>query len=73
MSTTFTLDTSTSRATPVAAPMKRLTVPAIKRRKAEIARGEAVALPPFDAVPFPLDSLFPFDDPAAPPSPSLET
>ena len=40
MSTTFTLDTSTSRATPVAAPMKRLTVPAVKRRKAEIARGE---------------------------------
>ena len=38
-----------------------------------VARGEAVALPPFDAVPFPLDSLFPFDDPAAPPSPSLET
>ena len=24
------------------------------------------ALPPFDAVPFPLDDLFPFDDPAAP-------
>lgn len=33
MSTTFTLDTSTSRATPIAAPMKRLTVPAIQRRK----------------------------------------
>ena len=28
--------------------------------------GETVALPPFDAVPFPLDDLFPFDDPAAP-------
>ncbi|WP_419809080.1 3-methyl-2-oxobutanoate hydroxymethyltransferase [Sphingomonas sp.] len=39
MSTTFTLDTSTSRATPVAAPMKRLTVPAVRRRKAEIAGG----------------------------------
>ena len=39
MSTTFTLDTSTSRATPVAAPMKRLTVPAVRRRKAEIAAG----------------------------------
>ncbi|WBO23370.1 3-methyl-2-oxobutanoate hydroxymethyltransferase [Sphingomonas abietis] len=33
MSTTFTLDTSTSRATPTPAPMKRLTVPAIAGRK----------------------------------------
>jgi 3-methyl-2-oxobutanoate hydroxymethyltransferase len=33
MSTTFTIDSSTSRATPVAAPMKRLTVPAIRKRK----------------------------------------
>ncbi len=33
MSTTFTIDTSTSRATPVSAPMKRLTVPAIRNRK----------------------------------------
>ena len=39
MSTTFTIDTSTSRATPVAAPMKRLTIPAVRRRKAEIAAG----------------------------------
>ena len=39
MSTTYTIDSSTSRATPVSAPMKRLTVPAIKRRKADIARG----------------------------------
>ena len=39
MSTTFTIDTSTSRATPVAAPMKRLTVPMIRRRKAELADG----------------------------------
>ena len=39
MSTTFTIDTSTSRATPVAAPMKRLTIPAVKRRKADLARG----------------------------------
>ena len=31
-----------------------------------IQRGGTVALPPFDAVPFPLDDLFPFDDPAAP-------
>jgi 3-methyl-2-oxobutanoate hydroxymethyltransferase len=33
MSTTFTIDTSTSRATPVSAPMKRLTVPAVRARK----------------------------------------
>lgn len=33
MSTTFTIDTSTSRANPTPAPMKRLTVPAIQRRK----------------------------------------
>jgi 3-methyl-2-oxobutanoate hydroxymethyltransferase len=33
MSTTFTLDTATSRANPTPAPMKRLTVPAIKGRK----------------------------------------
>ncbi|MFM7378841.1 MAG: 3-methyl-2-oxobutanoate hydroxymethyltransferase [Erythrobacter sp.] len=34
MSTTFQLDTSTSRANPTPAPMKRLTVPAIRARKA---------------------------------------
>ncbi|MGH6613510.1 3-methyl-2-oxobutanoate hydroxymethyltransferase [Sphingomonas sp.] len=33
MSTTYTIDTSTSRATPTPAPMKRLTVPAILDRK----------------------------------------
>ena len=33
MSSTFQLDTATSRANPTPAPMKRLTVPAIKRRK----------------------------------------
>jgi 3-methyl-2-oxobutanoate hydroxymethyltransferase len=33
MSTTFTLDTSTSRANPTPAPVKRLTVPAIRNRK----------------------------------------
>ena len=33
MSTTFTLDTATSRATPTPAPMRRLTVPAIQARK----------------------------------------
>ena len=31
-----------------------------------IQRGKTVALPPFDAAPFALDDLFPFDDPAAP-------
>ncbi|MDP4023228.1 Uma2 family endonuclease [Methylobacterium sp. NEAU 140] len=30
-----------------------------------VQRGETVAMPPFDAAPFPLDDLFPFDDPAA--------
>ncbi|HWK36494.1 3-methyl-2-oxobutanoate hydroxymethyltransferase [Sphingomonas sp.] len=33
MSTTFTIDTSTSRANPTPAPMKRLTIPAIQARK----------------------------------------
>lgn len=33
MSTTFQLDTSTSRANPTPVPMKRLTVPAIRQRK----------------------------------------
>ncbi len=33
MSTSFTIDTSTSRATPTPAPMKRLTVPDITKRK----------------------------------------
>ena len=42
MSTTFTLDTSTSRANPTPAPMKRLTVPSIQRRK---KKGEAVTEP----------------------------
>ncbi|BAK65975.1 3-methyl-2-oxobutanoate hydroxymethyltransferase [Sphingobium sp. SYK-6] len=35
MSTTFTLDTSTSRANPTPAPMKRLTIPALRARKAD--------------------------------------
>jgi len=34
MSTTFTLDTSTSRAHPVPEPVRRLTVPALRKRKA---------------------------------------
>lgn len=33
MSTTFKLDTSTSRANPTPSPMKRLTVPKLRRRK----------------------------------------
>jgi 3-methyl-2-oxobutanoate hydroxymethyltransferase len=33
MSTTYTIDTSTSRATPTPAPMKRLTVPTIRKAK----------------------------------------
>jgi 3-methyl-2-oxobutanoate hydroxymethyltransferase len=33
MSTTYTIDTATSRANPMPAPMKRLTVPAIRARK----------------------------------------
>ncbi|WP_293882716.1 3-methyl-2-oxobutanoate hydroxymethyltransferase [Sphingomonas sp.] len=36
MSTTYTLDTSTSRATPTPAPMKRLTVPAIRKAKGQV-------------------------------------
>ena len=35
MSTTFTIDTATSRATPTPAPMKRLTIPAIRARKTD--------------------------------------
>ena len=41
MSTTFTIDSATSRATPVSAPMKRLTVPAIRDRKRDLAAGAA--------------------------------
>jgi len=33
MSTTYTIDTATSRATPTPAPLKRLTVPGIRRQK----------------------------------------
>ena len=33
MSTTYTMDTATSRATPMPAPLKRLTVPAIRKAK----------------------------------------
>jgi 3-methyl-2-oxobutanoate hydroxymethyltransferase len=35
MSTTFTIDTATSRANPTPAPMKRVTVPSIRQRKVD--------------------------------------
>ncbi|AWN36429.1 Uma2 family endonuclease [Methylobacterium radiodurans] len=34
-----------------------------------VRRGETVAMSPFEAAPFPLDDLFPFDNPAAPAQP----
>lgn len=44
MSTTFTLDTSTSRANPTPAPMKRLTAPAIRARKADGVTAEPIVM-----------------------------
>ena len=44
MSTTFTLDTATSRANPTPAPMKRLTVPAIQRRKVDGRTAEPLVM-----------------------------
>jgi len=44
MSTTFQLDTATSRANPTPTPMKRLTVPAIQRRKAGGATAEPLVM-----------------------------
>ncbi len=44
MSTTFTLDTATSRATPVSQPMKRLTVPAVRARKAGGTTAEPIVM-----------------------------
>ncbi|MEN7536393.1 3-methyl-2-oxobutanoate hydroxymethyltransferase [Aurantiacibacter flavus] len=44
MSTSFTLDTSTSRANPTPAPMKRLTVPAIRARKVEGVTAEPIVM-----------------------------
>lgn len=44
MSTTFQLDTSTSRANPTPAPMKRLTVPAIRRRKQDGVTAEPIVM-----------------------------
>jgi 3-methyl-2-oxobutanoate hydroxymethyltransferase len=44
MSTTFTIDTSTSRANPMPAPMKRLTVPAIRARKVDGVTAEPIVM-----------------------------
>src|SRR5215213_987809 len=44
MSTTFTIDTATSRANPMPAPMKRLTVPAIRKRKGATGAGEPLVM-----------------------------
>ena len=44
MSTTFTIDTSTSRAHPTPAPMRRLTVPAIRTRKADGVTAEPLVM-----------------------------
>ncbi len=44
MSTTFQLDTSTSRANPTPAPMKRLTVPKIRQRKTDGESGEPLVM-----------------------------
>ncbi len=44
MSSTFQLDTGTSRANPTPAPMKRLTVPAIRKRKVDGVTAEPVVM-----------------------------
>ena len=44
MSTTFQLDTSTSRANPTPAPMKRLTVPRIRARKQDGVTAEPLVM-----------------------------
>ena len=44
MSTTFTLDTATSRATPTPQPMRRLTVPAIRARKVDGVTAEPIVM-----------------------------
>ena len=44
MSTTFQLDTATSRANPTPAPMRRLTVPAILRRKKDRVTAEPLVM-----------------------------
>lgn len=44
MSTTFTLDSATSRANPTPAPMKRLTVPAIRARKVDGVTADPIVM-----------------------------
>ena len=44
MSTTFQLDTATSRANPTPAPMKRLTIPAIRQRKLDGVTAEPIVM-----------------------------
>ncbi len=44
MSTTFNLDTSTSRANPTPSPMRRLTVPALRQRKVDGVTAEPVVM-----------------------------
>jgi 3-methyl-2-oxobutanoate hydroxymethyltransferase len=44
MSTTFTLDTATSRANPTPAPMKRVTVPAVRQRKVNGVTAEPLVM-----------------------------
>lgn len=44
MSTTFTIDTATSRANPTPAPMKRVTVPAIRQRKVDGITAEPLVM-----------------------------
>ncbi len=44
MSATYTLDTSTSRANPTPAPMRRLTIPAIRARKADGTTAEPIVV-----------------------------
>lgn len=44
MSATYTLDTATSRANPTPAPMKRLTIPALRARKADGVTAEPVVV-----------------------------
>lgn len=44
MSTTFQLDTSTSRANPTPAPMRRLTVPLIRQRKQDGVTAEPIVM-----------------------------
>jgi 3-methyl-2-oxobutanoate hydroxymethyltransferase len=44
MSTTFQLDTATSRAHPTPAPMKRLTIPAIRQRKVDGVTADPIVM-----------------------------